>query len=254
MSIDLDSLVRDAVLKALADRGMSVNGAATDPAGHAHSNHAGLAHADHGHTGHGHSHAAPVALLEREAPTHVHGRQSGSDFCTQCGGCMEPAVYERDARRPPASVAEMIERLDRFTELCWKSEPQDVLRLRQLSRPPMGRLPGIFYANFNLFWLGENVQTLRDKARAGAIPIEHLNEMLAAACLRSAIRLSKWKLLDVIFMLSDVVGFAQGPGCRDHGELKELTEHLLLAVDRVQSWVDRVIPWHTLDARLELVP
>ena len=32
-----------------------------------------------------------------------------------------------------------------------------------------------------------------------------LNEMLAAACLRSAIRLSKWKLLDVIFLLSDVV-------------------------------------------------
>ena len=37
-------------------------------------------------------------------------------------------------------------------------------RLRQLSRPPLGRIPGIFYACFNLFCLGEEVQTLRDKA------------------------------------------------------------------------------------------
>jgi hypothetical protein len=115
-------------------------------------------------------------------------------------------------------------------------------------------MAGVVYANFNLFWLGENLQTVRDKARAGAIPIEHLNEMLAAACLRSAIRLAKWKLLDVIVLLSDVVGFADAGGCRDHAEMKTLVEHLLLAVDRVQAWVDRMIPWHRMDAALEPVP
>lgn len=118
----------------------------------------------------------------------------------------------------------------------------------------MGRMPGVLYANFNLFWLGENLQTLRDKARAGTVPVAHLNEMLAATCLRSAIRLSKWKLLDVIFLLSEVVGFAEKAGCRDHEEMKRLIEHLLLAVDRIQSWVDRMIPWHRMDSVLEPVP
>ena len=232
MSVDLEEMVREAVLEALQQRGwMDGNGGGTVAA------------------------TATVALEpESTAPCHVHGRQSGSDFCTHCGGCMEPAVYERHDRATPASVAEMIDRLDRFTELCWKTEPQDVRRLRQLTRPPMGRVPGVVYANFNLFWLGENLQTLRDKARAGTIPIEHLNEMLAAACLRSAIRLSKWHLLDVIVLLSDVVAFARETGCRDGAEMKELIEHLLIAVDRVQCWVDRMVPWHRMDAQLELVP
>lgn len=227
MSLDLERIVREAVEEAMSARGWSGNGGGRK---------------------------APVALLEREAPTHVHGRQSGSDFCTHCGGCMEPAVYERHARGVPTSLAEMLERLDRFTELVWRSEPQEIRRLRQLSRPPMGRLPGILYANFDLFWLGENVQVVRDRARAGKIPVEHLNETLAAACLRSAIRLSKWHLLDVIVLLSDVVGFCEQGGTRTHDELKTLTEHLLISVDRVQSWVDRMIPWHRMDASLELVP
>jgi len=167
---------------------------------------------------------------------------------------MEPAIYERDKRGVPASTAEMIDRLDRFTELCWKAEPQDIRRLRQLSRPPMGRMPGILYANFNLFWLGENLQTIRDKARTRKLPVEALNEMVSAACLRSAIRLSKWHLLDIIFLLSDVVGFADKVGCRDHAEMKALIEHLLIAVDRVQTWVDRMVPWHRMDAVLEPVP
>lgn len=167
---------------------------------------------------------------------------------------MEPAVYERHAHSAPGSFHEIIERLDRFTELSWRSEPQDIQRLRQLSRPPMGRMPGVLYANFNLFWLGENLQSIRDKARAGKIPIEHLNEVLAAACQRSAVRLSKWKLLDVIFLLSDVVGFAEKSGCRDHAELKTLIEHLLIAVDRIQTWIDRMIPWHRMDGALEPVP
>ena len=238
---ELEAVVRDAVLQALAAQGVDVAG--------------GPHHVDEGRTGDGRSAGRrPVALLEADAPSHVHGRQSGSEYCTQCGGCMEPAVYESSARATPSSAAEMIDRLDRFTELVWRAEPQDITRLRQLTRPPMGRMPGVFYANFNLFWLGENLQTLRDKARAGAVPVEHLNDMLAAACLRSAIRLSKWKLLDVIFLLSDVVGFAQRNGCASHDELRELIEHLLLAVDRVQTWVDRMIPWHRLDAVLEPLP
>lgn len=226
MSVDLETIVRDAVLQAMRETGWE-----SAPPGR-----------------------TPIPILERDTPMQQHGRHSGSDFCIHCGGCMEPAVYERGQRETARTLAAMVDRLDRFTELVWKSEPQEVRRLRQLSRPPMGRLPGTLYANFNLFWLGENVQTIRDKARAGQIPIEHLNEMLSAACNRSAVRLAKWHLLDMIVLLSDVVGFCDRVGCRDHAELKTLTEHLLIALDRMQSWVDRMIPWHTMDARLELVP
>jgi hypothetical protein len=118
----------------------------------------------------------------------------------------------------------------------------------------MGRMPGILYACFNLFWLGEEVQTLRDKAKAGSLPLASLNELLGALCGRHAIRLSKWYLVDSIELLGDVQSFCEAGGAASHDELRDLSEHLLLAIDRVQAWIDRMIPWHTLDDRLELVP
>ena len=169
-------------------------------------------------------------------------------------GAKEPAVYSRAAHDIAGSTAEMIARLDAFTELVWRSEPNEVRRLRQLSRPPMGQLPGIFYACFNLFWLGEEVQTLRDKAKAGAYPVAVLNDLLGTLCARHSGRLSKWYLVDSLELLGDVQRFAEGPGCASHDEFRQLTESLLVAIDRIQAWVDRMIPWHTLDANLELVP
>jgi hypothetical protein len=169
-------------------------------------------------------------------------------------GAKEPAVYSRAAHDIAASTAEMIARLDAFTELVWRSEPNEVRRLRQLSRPPMGQLPGIFYACFNLFWLGEEVQTLRDKAKAGAYPVAVLNDLLGTLCARHSGRLAKWYLVDSLELLGDVQRFVEGPGCASHDEFRQLTESLLVAIDRIQAWVDRMIPWHTLDANLELVP
>jgi hypothetical protein len=148
----------------------------------------------------------------------------------------------------------MIARLDAFTNLVWRSEPNEVRRLRQLTRPPMGRMPGIFYACFNLFWLGEEIQTFRDKAKAGSIPLPALNELLATLCGRHSVRLSKWFLVDSIELLGDVQSFLEQNGCRSYDEYRELCERLMLAVDRMQAWIDRMIPWHTLDAKLDLVP
>jgi hypothetical protein len=173
---------------------------------------------------------------------------------TARGSGMEPATYSRAAHDVARSTDEMIARLDAFTELVWRSEPNEVRRLRQLARPPMGQLPGIFYACFNLFWLGEETQTLRDKAKAGAIPVAVLNDLLATLCARHAVRLSKWYLVDSLELLGDVERFLAGPGCASHDDFRRLSESLLLAVDRIQAWVDRMIPWHTLDANLELVP
>ncbi|MGZ4481570.1 MAG: hypothetical protein ACXVY5_05145 [Gaiellales bacterium] len=174
--------------------------------------------------------------------------------CCHCSSCMQPASYDRRGRPVAATTGEMIGRLDRFTELAWRTEPQDVTRLRQLSRPPMGRIPGIFYACFNLFWAGEEIQTLRDKAKAGGIPLGALNELASSLLSRHAARLSKWYLVDSVELLLDVAAFCEAGGPRDHDEFRELCEHLLLAADRVQAWIDRMLPWHELDARLTLVP
>ena len=118
----------------------------------------------------------------------------------------------------------------------------------------MGQLPGIFYACFNLFWLGEEAQTLRDKAKAGAYPVAVLNDLLGTlwratrGASRSGTRSTRWS--------SSATSSAswRGPGCASHDEFRRLTESLLVAIDRIQAWVDRMISWHTLDANLELVP
>ncbi len=195
-----------------------------------------------------------AAAPARTAASTPGGQRASAPEPAGTAGAREPAVYRRDAHDVARSTAEMIARLDAFTELVWRSEPNEVRRLRQLSRPPMGQLPGIFYACFNLFWLGEEVQTLRDKAKAGTYPVAVLNDILATLCARHSGRLAKWYLVDSLELLGDVQRFLEGPGTASHDEFRRLTESLLVAIDRIQAWVDRMIPWHTLDANLELVP
>lgn len=278
MSDDLQARIADAVARVLAERGAGVPAAPTTGGGASQRSVVTLEDVTDAARSGGSVHApagAIVTALAREEAERVgvrivvagdanatvgpttarHERQTESTgYCTQCGGCTEPAVYDRRSRRAPTSTAELIVRLDRFTEMVWRSEPNEVRRLRQLSRPPMGRLPGIFYACFNLFWLGEEVQTLRDKAKAGSIPLDALNALLASLCNRHAVRLSKWYLVDSIELLGDVQSFLEAHGAQSYDEYRELCEHLMLAADRLQAWIDRMIPWHTLDARLELVP
>ena len=128
-----------------------------------------------------------VAKRAGPAPAAAHRRRARAADpaptpARSAAAAKEPAVYRARGARHAGSTAEMIARLDAFTDLVWRSEPQRGARLRQLSRPPMGQLPGIFYACFNLFWLGEEVQTLRDKAKAGASPCARSNELLGTLC------------------------------------------------------------------------
>ena len=67
-------------------------------------------------------------------------------------------------------------------------------------------------------------------------------------------RLSKWYLVDSIELLGDVQTFLEKSGCVSYDEYRTLCEHLMLAADRIQAWIDRMIPWHTLDDQLDLVP
>lgn len=182
------------------------------------------------------------------------GCVSGSSYCIECGGCVQPAFYERRPWPLAQDLDALIQRIQEFTLYVWPQEPPDVRRLRQIWKPPMGTMPCVFYANANLFWSGENIQVARELARSGAVPIEHLNAHLAATLTRHAARLSKWDFSETISLLKDVISFLEQGGARDTRSFMYLCEQLMIALDRVQSWVDRMIPWNDLDARVALRP
>src|SRR5207244_1761293 len=74
------------------------------------------------------------------------------------GSTPERRADLRVERPTPRAGRELSQRLAAATRADWASEPADVTRLRSFSRPPMGTMPCVVYANFDLFWAGENLQ------------------------------------------------------------------------------------------------
>lgn len=155
----------------------------------------------------------------------------------------------------PAHVTEatrkMVATLEAFRWSAWDQEPDDIRRLRQLKLPPMGNLPCVFYANFNTFWCGENLQVHRLLALDGE-PVEHLNRTLAAVLTRHAARLEKWHLKDTVTLLRQMSDYFGQQGPRTREEFAYVIEVALLTIDRVNSWVDAMIPWSRLDEQNQL--
>lgn len=139
-----------------------------------------------------------------------------------------------------------------FTQSVWQSEPADIAALREVARPPMGNLPCCFYANFNLFWAGEDLQVCRQVVKDGAIPVPAVNQMIAGLLERHAARLEKWSMTETVALLRMLVSYFRESGPTSSEEFLTVIEHTLIALDRVQSWIDGLLPWNELDARLAL--
>lgn len=178
----------------------------------------------------------------------------GSSYCVECGACVQPAFYERRPWPLAGDLDAMVQRIQSFALAVWSQEPADVRALRAVKKPPMGNLPCVFYANANLFWSGENIQVARELAKSEKLPMDHLNAHLAASLTRHAGRLSKWGFDETIGLFKDVISFLEQGGAKDYRSFAYLCEQLMIAVDRVQSWVDRMIPWNDLDAGVALRP
>jgi hypothetical protein len=148
----------------------------------------------------------------------------------------------------------MIARLDGFTRRNWKNEPGDIKALRRFKKPPMGNLPCVIYANFDTFWLGENIQVLRLLALEGKAPVAELNRVAAALVTRHMIRLGKWKMANTVRLMKEIVGYFEGGGARSHQEFVAVAGAIMLAIDRINTWIDAAIPWSRLDKRLKLAP
>jgi hypothetical protein len=134
----------------------------------------------------------------------------------------------------------------------WANEPADIAVLRTVARPPMGNLPCCFYANFNLFWAGENLQVSRQMVKDGTIPVSVASQVVAGLLERHANRLEKWSMTETVSLERMLVQYFKGAGPTTNEEFLTVVEHTLIALDRTQSWIDALLPWSQLDAHLEL--
>jgi len=86
----------------------------------------------------------------------------------------------------------------------------------------------------------------------GNMDVKALNRMAAALLNRHAGRLAKWRLTNTVKLVKDLeVDFAAN-GPRSHAQMVAITESTMLAMDRVNTWIDAMIPWSDLDAKLKL--
>ncbi len=152
-----------------------------------------------------------------------------------------------------AETKAMVERLENFGRRNWKSEPGDITRLRGHSLPPMGTMPPVLYANFNTFWMGENIQVVRRLALEKALPPAALNRMAAALLDRHAGRLAKWKLANTVKLVRELAAYFEAGGARNHAEVVQVCEAAMVAFDRINSWIDAMIPWAHLDRKVRLL-
>jgi hypothetical protein len=172
--------------------------------------------------------------------------------CLRCSSCLEPAFYERALSEMEHSTARVLGELRAYIARCWLHEPADIATLRAISRPPMGNLPCCFYANFNLFWAGESMQVCRQQVKDGILPVQVVNAMLAGLLERHAARLEKWSMNETVALERMLVHYFKGKGPASSEEFLAVVEHAMIALDRVQSWIDGLLPWSELDARLAL--
>ena len=195
------------------------------------------------------THAAEQGTTQR-----TYAGQAGQTAltCLRCNSCLEPAFYERALSEMEHTTARVLGELRAFIARCWQHEPADITQLRSVSRPPMGNLPCCFYANFNLFWAGEELQVCRQLAKDGVVPVQVVCQTVGGLLERHAARLEKWSMTETVALERMLVQYFKGKGPATSEEFLAVVEHTMIALDRVQSWIDGLLPWNELDARLSL--
>ena len=153
---------------------------------------------------------------------------------------------------PRQTAAELVEELRRFTAAQWVAEPADVQRLRSFSLPPMGNLPCVLYCNFDLFWAGEQLQVCRQAALEGDLRLPELTEVSALLLDRIAARTAKWEMADTVALIRRAAEVLRDWRPDTPQEFAVVIEHLMMAIDRIQSAVDTIIPWNELDRGVSL--
>ena len=150
------------------------------------------------------------------------------------------------------TATELVEELRQFTADRWVGEPPDVQRLRTFSLPPMGNLPCVLYCNFDLFWAGEQLQVCRQAALEGDLRLPELTEVSALLLDRIAARTAKWDMTETVGLIRRAAEVLREWRPDTAQEFAVVIEHLMMAIDRIQSAVDTIIPWNDLDKGVRL--
>ncbi len=202
-----------------------------------------------GVNGHVSTHPAELVMTQQ-----TYTGQAGQTAltCLRCSSCLEPAFYERALSEMEHTTARVLGELRAFIARCWLHEPADIAQLRAISRPPMGNLPCCFYANFNLFWAGENLQVCRQLVKDSVLPAQAVGQIASGLLERHATRLEKWSMTETVALERLLAQYFKGKGPATTEEFLAVVEHAMIALDRVQSWIDGLLPWNELDTRLAL--
>ena len=99
---------------------------------------------------------------------------------------------------------------------------------------------------------GENIQVMRALALERGVKLSELNKVTAAILRRHAARLAKWNLKKTVALFEELARYFERQGPKNAAEFVEVTEAALVAIDRINAWIDAMIPWSQLDKRLKV--
>ena len=198
---------------------------------------------------------ASVTVFARVLPDDLPSARAAGEEVLRAGVAPARMAGERAAAPEPGVHSALLDRLAAATGAAWPAEPSEITRLRTYGRPPMGTMPCVLYANFDLFWAGENLQVCRALAQEGRLPPPQVGLTTAALLRRTASRLGKWGFADTLGLLEEVAAELEsptGPASRPT-TLQAAIDGAQLYLDRVQSWLDAIIPWTEMDRSLRLL-
>jgi hypothetical protein len=198
---------------------------------------------------------ASVTIFARVVPEDLAVARAAGEHVLRAGVVPTRMAGEHAAAAAAPSGFMLADRFAAATRAAWSDEPADIGRLRSYGRPPMGTMPCVIYANFDLFWAGENLQVCRALAEAGQSPAQ-VGTTTAALLRRTASRLGKWGFADTVGLLEDAAADLErssGSAARPL-TLPASIDAVQLYLDRIQCWLDAIIPWGEMDQSLRLLP
>lgn len=170
-------------------------------------------------------------------------------ICLECGMKKAASV---SADTGACSTAAMVKVLDNYLQEIWTEEPDDLKKLRNFKLPPMGNMPCVLYASFNLFWLGESMQVWRLTAKKKALPVQSISYVVSQDMTRHMGRLAKWDMKETVNVIKAMESYFANQGPKSYEEIETVLTHALVTLDRVQNWIDGAIPWSKMDGALKL--
>ena len=196
---------------------------------------------------------ASVSLFARVHPDDLGAAQEAGRAVLSGGpATVRTKGSEGKKARPPRGRGDGIEsELLQALDDIWAEEPADVSALRTFDRPPMGNMPCVLYANFDLFWIVENLLVFRGLASDETLSPKQLARTMAAMTRRTQSRLAHWGFPEACALLERVSDHLDRSPRPTRRSLIALIDSLVLYTDRLQAWVDAMAPWGDMDS-LEL--